>query len=105
MRSGIDAARSRGVPVVAVSPIVGGRALKGPADRMLVSLGHDSSALGVATLYADLADAFVLDNVDAALADAVAALGLRPIVADTIMTDDASRARLAGVVLESAKEL
>ena len=93
---------SRGVPVVAVSPIVGGRALKGPADRMLVSLGHEASALGVARLYADIADVFVLDTVDAPLADAVAALGLRPVVADTIMSDDPSRARLAATVLEAA---
>ena len=56
IREAIAAARSRGVPVVAVSPIVGGRALKGPADRMLVSLGHEASALGVARLYADIAD-------------------------------------------------
>ena len=102
MREAIASARSRGVPVVAVSPIVGGRALKGPADRMLVSLGHEASALGVARLYADIADVFVLDTVDAPLADAVAELGVRPIVADTIMTDDPSRARLAATVLEAA---
>ncbi len=100
IRAAIAAARERGVVVAAVSPIVGGRALKGPADRMLASLGHEASALGVARLYADIADVFVLDAVDASLADAVASLGIRPVVADTIMTDDASRARLAGVVLE-----
>ena len=102
IREAIASTRSRGVPVVAVSPIVGGRALKGPADRMLVSLGHEASALGVARLYADIADVFVLDTVDAPLADAVAELGVRPIVADTIMTDDPSRARLAATVLEAA---
>ena len=102
MRSLLDAARGRGAPVVAVSPIVGGRALKGPADRMLASLGHEPTALGVARLYADLADVFVLDTVDASLAPAVEALGLRAVVADSIMTDDASRARLAAVVLEAA---
>jgi LPPG:FO 2-phospho-L-lactate transferase len=99
MREALGAARARGVPVVAVSPIVGGRALKGPADRMLASLGHEPSALGVARLYAGLADVFVLDAVDARLADDVAAIGQRPVVTDTIMTDDASRARLAGEVL------
>ena len=71
--------------------IVGGKALKGPADRMLASLGHESSALGVARLYAGLVDVFVLDTVDAALAPAIEALGMRPVVTDTIMTDDASR--------------
>jgi LPPG:FO 2-phospho-L-lactate transferase len=99
MRDLLAAARGRGAPVAAVSPIIGGRALKGPADRMLVALGHDASALGVARLYADLVELFVLDAEDAALAPAVEALGLRALVTDTIMGDDASRARLAGEVL------
>jgi LPPG:FO 2-phospho-L-lactate transferase len=99
MRAAIEAVRARGVAVAAVSPIVGGRALKGPADRMLAALGHESSALGVARLYADVVDAFVLDAQDADAAPAVEALGLRPVVTDTIMRDDASRARLAGEVL------
>ncbi len=100
--AGLQTARSRGVAVVAVSGIVGGKALKGPADRMLVSLGHESSALGVARQYTGIADVFVLDSVDAELAEAVAALGLRPVVTDTVMTDDASRARLAAEVLVAA---
>jgi LPPG:FO 2-phospho-L-lactate transferase len=95
IREAIDAARARGIGVAAVSPIVGGRALKGPADRMLASLGHEVSALGVARMYVGLVDAFVLDAVDASLAPAVEALGLRAVVTDTIMTDDAARARLA----------
>ncbi len=99
MRAEVASARVRGVPVAAVSPIIGGRALKGPADRMLASLGHESSALGVARLYADLVDVFVLDTVDAGLAPAVEALGMRALVTDTIMTDDDSRTRLAGEVL------
>ena len=74
---------------MAVSGIVGGKALKGPADRMLTSLGHESSALGVARIYADIATDFVLDQVDAHLAAAVEALGLRAHVTDTIMSDDA----------------
>jgi LPPG:FO 2-phospho-L-lactate transferase len=99
LRDAIAAARARGVPVGAVSPIVGGKALKGPADRMLAALGHESSALGVARLYADVVDTFVLDTEDAAAAPEVEALGLRPVVTDTIMRDDASRARLAAEVL------
>ncbi len=99
MRAGVASARSRGVPVAAVSPIIGGKALKGPADRMLASLGHESSALGVARLYADLVDVFVLDAIDTGLVPAVEALGMRTLVTDTIMTDDASRARLAAEVL------
>ncbi len=102
MRDALDAARRRGVPVVAVSPIIGGRALKGPADRMLSSLGHEANAVGVARLYADVVDTFVLDTVDAPLVPRVEALGLRAVVTDTIMTDDAARVRLAGEVLAAA---
>jgi LPPG:FO 2-phospho-L-lactate transferase len=99
IREAIERARARGVPVAAVSPIIGGRALKGPADRMLASLGFEVSATGVARLYADLAEVFVMDSEDAGLAPNVAVLGPRPHVTDTVMTDDASRARLAAEVL------
>ncbi|HYC07635.1 MAG TPA: 2-phospho-L-lactate transferase [Candidatus Binatia bacterium] len=103
---GIEAAlqttRSRGVAVVAVSGIIGGRAVKGPADRMLRSLGHEASALGVARQYTRLADVFVIDRVDEALGPEIGTLGLRVVVADTLMTDDAARVRLARVVLDAA---
>jgi LPPG:FO 2-phospho-L-lactate transferase len=102
MSERLAAARARGARVVAVSGIIGGKALKGPADRMLASLGHEATALGVARGYAGLIDAFVLDDVDAALAPAVEALGIRPVVTATIMTDDASRERLAAAVLDAA---
>jgi LPPG:FO 2-phospho-L-lactate transferase len=102
IRAALDRARERGVRIVAVSGIVGGKALKGPADRMLVSLGHDSSALGVARIYAALATDFVLDEVDADQAPSIEALGLWAHVTDTIMTDDAGRARLAAECLEIA---
>jgi len=102
MVESLAAARSRGVPIVAVSGIVGGRALRGPADRMLASLGRESSALGVARNYRGLIDGFVLDRVDAALAPEVEALGLRSLVTGTLMTDDAARARLADEMLAFA---
>ncbi len=95
-------ARLRGVPVVAVSGIVGGKALKGPADRMLVSLGHESSALGVAALLAPYVDGFVLDQADGALEPAIAGLGLETLVTDTIMAGVDGRARLAQTVLTFA---
>ena len=101
MPDALAAAKARSVPVLAVSGIVGGRALKGPADRMLASLGHEPSALGVARGYVGLVDVFVLDRVDEPLARSVEALGLRAVVTDTIMTDDASRARLAREVLDA----
>ncbi|HXR27412.1 MAG TPA: 2-phospho-L-lactate transferase [Candidatus Baltobacteraceae bacterium] len=102
IRAAMQAARQRGVPVVAVSPIVGGRALKGPADRMLRSLGSEASALGVATRYVGLVDGFVIDETDHALGPSVAALGLRVLVTDTIMADDAARARVARATLRFA---
>ena len=102
IEAGLQTARSRGAPVVAVSGIVGGVALKGPADRMLTSLGHEASALGVARQYTGIVDVFVLDRLDEALEPAIAELGMRTIVTDTIMRDDAGRARLAEEVLAAA---
>jgi len=101
----LQAARLRGAAIVGVSPIVGGRALRGPADRMLRSLGGEASASGVAARYAALVDGFVIDQQDADLAPAVAALGIRPLVTDTIMTDGAARARLAAATLAFATGL
>ena len=72
--------------VVAVSPIVGGAALKGPADRMLAELGHEPSVVGVARLYAPIAATLVIDPVDAALAAAVEAAGMRCVVTPSVMT-------------------
>ena len=89
-------------PKVAVSPIVGGRALKGPADRMLTSLGHDSSALGVARIYVGLVDRFVIDLVDASLAPAIAELGMEVDVLQTVMGSEADRAALAAAIIAVA---
>lgn len=100
IRDVLAAARRRGVPVIAMSGIIGGRALKGPADRMLSSLGFESSALGVARLYREVADVFVLDSLDAAAVPEIEALGLRAFAADTIMLDDAGRARVGRAVLD-----
>jgi LPPG:FO 2-phospho-L-lactate transferase len=72
--------------VVAVSPIVGGAALKGPADRMLTELGFEASVVGVARLYAPVAETLVIDEVDAHLARAVEATGMRCIVTPTVMS-------------------
>jgi LPPG:FO 2-phospho-L-lactate transferase len=102
MRDLLAATRGRGARIVAVSGIVGGKALKGPADRMLASLGMESTALGVARIYSGLIDAFVLDEVDAPLVPAVEALGMQTLVTDTIMTDDRARARVARDVLAFA---
>jgi LPPG:FO 2-phospho-L-lactate transferase len=95
-----DALRKTAAPVAAISPIVGGRALKGPAARMMKSLGMRVSALGVAELYRDFADVFVLDQLDADQAPAVEKLGMRAIVTDTIMTNTARKKALARVVAQ-----
>ena len=96
MREAISAASAL---TVAVSPIIGGAALKGPADRMLRSMGHESSALGVARLYVGLVDRFVIDEVDEALAPPIEALGMRVSVLPTVMRSDADRQTLAASIL------
>ncbi|MEY2967674.1 MAG: 2-phopspho-L-lactate transferase [Actinomycetota bacterium] len=80
-----EALASRRDTVVAVSPIVAGAALKGPADRMLTELGHEASVVGVARLYAPIAGTLVIDTADVALAPLIEAEGVRCVVADTIM--------------------
>ena len=84
---------------VAVSPIIGGKALKGPADRMLQTLGHEVSALGVARIYQGLIDWFVIDNVDIELKSEIQALGIQVLVTDTIMSDRSKRARLGAEII------
>jgi LPPG:FO 2-phospho-L-lactate transferase len=86
-------------PGVAVTPIVGGQALKGPAGKMLEELGLPVSPVAVAMTYAGLISGFVLDALDAALAPDVAALGLKVLVTDTVMRSDADRKRLATEVI------
>jgi LPPG:FO 2-phospho-L-lactate transferase len=97
MRKALDASRA---PKIAVSPIVGGRALKGPADRMLSSLGHEVSAAGVARIYKGLIEGMVVDKLDAGERPEIEALGMRVLVTDAIMRDAPDRARLAREVLE-----
>lgn len=103
---GIRAALERTeAPIVAVSPIVGGRALKGPAAQMLATLGHEVSALGVARLYASLVDGMVIDAADRELTAEIERLGPRVLVTGTVMGDEADRRRLAAEVLDFAGSL
>lgn len=85
---------------VAVSPIIAGSALKGPADRLLAELGHEASVVGVARMWAPYAATLVIDEADANLADAVAAAGMTPVVTPTIMSEPGVAASLAQAVLE-----
>jgi LPPG:FO 2-phospho-L-lactate transferase len=96
IRAAVAARRER---VVAVSPIVAGKALRGPAAAMLSSLGHETSAVGVAGLYRSLASSLLIDCEDAAAARRVEELGLRPRVTGTVMVDVAASRALAAEAL------
>lgn len=96
MRAAIQRAS---VPTIAVSPIVGGEALKGPAAKMFHELGIEPSALAVAQRYNGLIDGFVLDQLDAAHGDEIRALGIAVLVTDTVMKSEADRERLAREII------
>jgi LPPG:FO 2-phospho-L-lactate transferase len=86
--------------VAAITPIIGGKALKGPAADMLRDLGHEVSAVGVASVYGSLIDLFVLDQADSLLSEKIARLGMQPAVTDTVMNSLEDKKRLAAFVLE-----
>jgi LPPG:FO 2-phospho-L-lactate transferase len=96
-----SALERRRVPCVAVSPLIGGAAVKGPAASMLQRLEGGTSPAHVAQCYAGLIDALVIDSADAEGTDAVAALGVRPIVTKTLMRDAAARRALAEAALDA----
>jgi LPPG:FO 2-phospho-L-lactate transferase len=95
--------RGCGAPVIAVSPIVGDRALKGAAGKMMQELGHEVSARRAALEYYQLIDGCVIDSVDEAAAEGIRACGIDVAVAPTIMRSDDDRAALAQVVLDLAR--
>ena len=97
IREALAAARDR---VIAISPIVGGKTIKGPADKMLRGLGLEVSALGIARLYRDIVGTFVLDRVDRDYLEPIRALGMRAVAADTIMSTPAKSARLAKIIMQ-----
>jgi LPPG:FO 2-phospho-L-lactate transferase len=88
--------------VVAVSPIVAGRAIKGPAVAMLAALGLPATPAGVAGYYGPLIQMLVMDALDVKLHSAVEAMGIRAHVCDTMMVDRPARRRLAESILEAA---
>ena len=88
--------------IVAVSPIVGGAPIKGPADKLMRGLGIEVSAVGVARCYRDFLDVMVIDERDAQLANQIEDLGIPTVTTNTIMKDNASKAALARTVLEAA---
>ena len=101
-----DAIVSSSAPVVAISPIIGGQAVKGPAADILQSLGHDVSALGVARIYGSIADIFILDEEDESLAPEIESeTGMRVVVMATLMTDVAAKMALASGTLQAALDV
>ena len=94
-----EALRARRGSVFAVCPIVGGKSLKGPSDKMLAELGHESSALGVAKLYADFSGTFVIDPADRKQADSIRDLGMKVEVIPTVMSTRAQKRKLARSLL------
>ena len=98
----VDAVRARRDHTVAVSPIIAGAALKGPADRLMRELGHEASVVGVARIYHDIASCLIIDSADADLAGAVEAEGMVCVVTDTVMSSPNVTADLAKVVLGAA---
>ncbi|MEK7275988.1 MAG: 2-phospho-L-lactate transferase [Chloroflexota bacterium] len=101
----IESRREAGMPVVAVSPIVGGTALKGPAAKMMTELGLDSTVIGLAGHYAGTIDGLVIDRVDADCAAQIESLGIKTWVTDTVMTSNADKMRLATETVEFALSL
>jgi LPPG:FO 2-phospho-L-lactate transferase len=98
-----EAVTARRSDVIAVSPIVAGAALKGPADRMLTELGHDASVVGVAALYSGFCGTFVIDVADESRAAEIESLGMRCIVTPTVMRTPALAADLGRTILDAMR--
>ena len=94
-----DHLRARKERVFAVCPIVGGKSLKGPSDKMLAQLGHEATALGVAKLYADFSGTFVIDPADKNQAHSIAGLGTKAVLLPTVMKTSAHKRKLAQALL------
>ena len=94
-----DALRRRRDDVVVICPLVGGKSLKGPSDKMMAELGYEVSAVGAASLYRDICGTFVIDEVDEAASTTVVALGMKPEVRPTVMKSVDDKERLARDVL------
>lgn len=102
IRNALKATRA---PVVAISPVVGGRSLKGPTDKLLAGVGHEVSALAVAQLYQDFLDLFIVDRLDTDLLPAIEALPVKARAAETVMADLERKIALAKEVLTALASL
>nr|WP_321525945.1 2-phospho-L-lactate transferase [uncultured Cohaesibacter sp.] len=95
-----DAVKEARVPRIAVSPLIAGKVVKGPADRMMAALGMRADAVGVASHYVGLIDALLIDHQDSLLAEEIASLSIRPHCDDILMKDTTDKARLARAVVD-----
>lgn len=100
-----EALRNTTAPVVAVSPLIAGKPVKGPADRLLSGLGIEVSVIGVAGLYQDFLDTFVIDTQDVSQRERLERLGLSVIVTDTIMSDMEKSVALARTIMEGMQNV
>jgi LPPG:FO 2-phospho-L-lactate transferase len=100
-----EALRISGVPVIAISPIVGGDCLKGPLAKMMRELSFPTTAIWIATHYRDLLDGFVIDSADGSLASEIESMGVATIATNTIMNSLDDRVRLAQICLEFVASL
>ncbi len=98
IRGALNQARAR---IVGISPIIGGRTVKGPADRLMKATGIEASALGVAEYYRGILDALIIDRIDRQLVNPIKKLGIAPIVTNTLMSTLADKIRLAKLALRS----
>ena len=101
VREAVQAARERRVQVAAVSPLIGGATVKGPAARMLIELGYAPTAAGVLDVYQGLVDVYLIDPIDAALSEDIERLGARPVMAAALMRGRRGEARLARALLQA----
>ncbi len=100
-----DAIASARVPRLAVSPIIAGQAIKGPAAKIMHELGKPASSIGIASFYQGLVDGLIIDNADEQLCDAIAQTGVEPFVTATIMRSAQDRRQLAGDVIRFAGQV
>ena len=94
-----EALRATGAKIIAISPLIGGVPLKGPADKLMRGSGLEVSSAGVARLYRDFLDVMVIDREDAREAERISEMGIKPVVMDTLMSDPSKAAKLASAVL------
>jgi LPPG:FO 2-phospho-L-lactate transferase len=98
-----SALRKTSAPVVGISPIVGGKTVKGPADKLMKALGIECSAVGVADVYKDLLDTLIIDEVDRKLAPQIRSLGIKAVVAQTLMRTMSDKVHLARIAVSEMK--